>query len=107
MTTDIFAAEWRLLEAGETEEEWNACHPLTICAGLEDLATVYSEEDSTVNISRQDAIRAAYLFAAAPDLEAALDALVTSLSQSDADTRRQFASALSAGELALRRARIS
>jgi hypothetical protein len=102
--TDIFASQWRFLEAGETEAEYNACRPLTICAGLEDLASIYSEDDSTVAIKRVDAVRAAHMMAAAPDLAAALEAIVDSLQASGSETIRQHAWLISAGEAALRRA---
>lgn len=77
-TTDInlFAVPWTVLEYDEAPD---ACDSIVICAEKEDLATVYSSNEATVNISRKDAIRAAHLMAAAPDLLSALKALVDPL----------------------------
>ena len=67
---------WEFLEAGRTEEEGNACRPLTICGGNnDDLANVYSRDDATVAISREEAIANARLIAAAPELLAVLQRL--------------------------------
>jgi hypothetical protein len=101
--TSIFNQSWRLLEEGETEAEWNRCRPLTICAGNEDLASVYSDEDATVSISRFEAVRAATMMTAAPDMAAALEAMVDTLS-CDHELRHQYALLISAGESALRKA---
>ena len=69
-------APWRFLEDGRSEEEPNYCQPLTICGpDDDDLANVYSSDDSTVSITRAEAIANARLIAAAPDLLAALSDL--------------------------------
>ncbi len=62
---------WQYLQAGDEESPYNVGEPLTICSpgpGREDLANVYSRDDSTVSISRKEAIANARLIAAAPDL---------------------------------------
>jgi hypothetical protein len=60
---------WRFLEEGDTESEHNRCRPLTVCGpGDDDLANVYSRDDATVTISREESIANARLIAAAPDL---------------------------------------
>lgn len=84
-TTDInlFAVPWAVLEYDEAPD---ACDSIVICAENEDLATVYSSNEATVHISRKDAIRAAYLMAAAPDLSNALEALVDAILE-DRDPR--------------------
>jgi hypothetical protein len=66
---------WRFLEADDHNRDDNSCRPLTIC-GLadDDLANVYSSDDSTVSISREEAVANARLIAAAPDLLEALKA---------------------------------
>lgn len=81
-TTKHTVGNWEFLEAGCTEDEGNRGRPLTICGGTnEDLANVYSCDDSTVTISRDEAIANARLIAAAPDLLAACirarDAIIT------------------------------
>ena len=101
--TNIFNTGWRLLEDGETEAEWNAGRPLTICVGNEDLASVYSADDSTVDIPRGQAVLAAKMMAAAPELAAALEAMVDTL-LADRELREQFPMLISCGENALRRA---
>jgi hypothetical protein len=56
------------LELGHTEEPHNRFKPLTICEGREngdDIANVYSADDSTVSITREQAIGNARLLAAA------------------------------------------
>ena len=64
---------WTFLEADNHEDEVNDGRPLTICTpNNDDLANVYSSDDSTVNIPRAEAVANAHLIAAAPDL---LDAL--------------------------------
>ena len=73
---NLFAVPWTVLEY---DTDPDACDSLVICAEQEDLATVYSSNEATVNISRKDAIRAAHLMAAAPDLSDALEALVDAL----------------------------
>lgn len=66
---------WRFLEGGNSEEEFNRCRPLTICGGNnDDLANVYSADDSTVSITREQANANAQLIAASPDLLEALNA---------------------------------
>lgn len=68
---------WRFLEDGDTESEHNRCRPLTVCGpGDDDLANVYSRDDATVTISREEAIANARLIAAAPDLLEAAKILV-------------------------------
>ncbi|RYH32944.1 MAG: hypothetical protein EON54_20630 [Alcaligenaceae bacterium] len=65
---------FRFLEDGRTEDEGSAGRPLTICDEADnDAAQVFSEDDSTVSISRAKAAETARLFAAAPEL---LDALL-------------------------------
>lgn len=67
---------WTFLEDGDAEALHN-CRPLTICSpGKDDLAEVFSDEDSTVAIPREQAIANARLIAAAPALAAALLALL-------------------------------
>lgn len=58
---------FRFLEDGRTEDEANAGRPLTICdAENNDAAQVFSEDDSSVYITRTKAIETARLFIAAP-----------------------------------------
>jgi hypothetical protein len=62
---------WKFLEEGHTEEEHNRCRPLTIGQvdpPYDDIASVYSADDATVWITREQAIANARLFAAAKDL---------------------------------------
>jgi hypothetical protein len=72
---------WSFLEEGRTEEEGNRGRPLTVCGGpggSEDLVNVYSRDDATVSIVREEAIANARLIAAAPELlEACEEALGT------------------------------
>jgi hypothetical protein len=64
---------WKFLEQGSTEVDGNACRPLTICsASNEDIANIYSCDDSTVSVSREEAIANAFLMSAASDLLEAL-----------------------------------
>ena len=63
---------WEFLEADDPNGEYNACRPLTISGGGDDLANIYSADDATVDITRDAAIANARLIAAAPDLLAAL-----------------------------------
>jgi hypothetical protein len=64
---------FRFLEDGRTEDEANEGRPLTICDEQDnDAANVFSEDDSTVFITRDKAIETARLFAASPDLLEAL-----------------------------------
>ncbi len=64
---------WRFLEADDHDGEGNSCRPLTICSpSHDDLANVYSSDDSTVSISREEAIANARLIAAAPKQNEAL-----------------------------------
>lgn len=71
---------WTFLEDGDAEALHN-CRPLTICSpGKDDLAEVFSDEDSTVAIPREQAIANARLIAASPDLLAALQEAVIAMS---------------------------
>jgi len=71
------AAPWRFLEEGDTESDHNIGKPFTICGGGDDdLIDVFDNTNSTVSVSREEAIANARLVAAAPDLLAALKALV-------------------------------
>ena len=61
------------LEADDHDEPHRAGRPLTICDTYDnDVAEIYSREDATVSTTREQAIAIARLFAAAPDLVAAL-----------------------------------
>jgi hypothetical protein len=82
---DLFSQNWEILDL---EGALESCAPITICAGHEDLATIYSSEDATVNISRDQAIKAARLFCNAADLAATLEMLVDAVS-ADPDFRQQ------------------
>jgi len=63
--------EYRFLEADDAEEGSNAGRPLTICDDQNnDLGNVYSRDDSTVSITREQAVANAHLFAHAPEIEA-------------------------------------
>ena len=56
------------LELGRTEEAHNRCKPLTLCEAREkgdDVANVYSSDDSTVYIPRHQAVANTRLLAAA------------------------------------------
>lgn len=59
---------WSFLEEGQTETEYNRCRPLTICGGPnnDDIANVFSRDDATVSISREEAVANARLMASAP-----------------------------------------
>lgn len=72
------AGPYYFLEAGNTEAAGNAGRPLTICSDVDDtdLANVYSADDSTVETTREQAVALAHLFAAAPELYAALDSVM-------------------------------
>lgn len=59
---------WEFLEADDPNGEFNACRPLTISGGGDDLAHVFSADDATVDISRDEAIANAHLIARAPAL---------------------------------------
>jgi hypothetical protein len=63
---------WHFLEAHNHDDEWSKDHPLTICdeKNSEDLANVFSADDSTVSVSRKEAIANAFLIASSPDLYA-------------------------------------
>lgn len=66
-------APWEFLEAHSHNDEWSASRPLTICcADNEDVANVFSHNDSTVSITRETAIANAHLIAAAPEMLVAL-----------------------------------
>ena len=82
---DLFNEKWEILALEETLER---CSSITICAGDEDLATIYSSDEATVSISRDQAIKAARLFCNAPDLAACLESLVDAVS-ADPDFRQQ------------------
>lgn len=70
---------FRFLEDGRTEDEANAGRPLTICdAENNDVAQVFSEDDSTVFITRTKASETARLFAASPQLLQALKKICNS-----------------------------
>lgn len=61
---------WRFIEDGRTEDEHNVGKPLTIghYGTLDDLANVFSHDDSTVSVPREEAVANARLISAAPDL---------------------------------------
>jgi hypothetical protein len=65
---------WHFLEAHSHNDEWSRDKPLTICDEKrdDDLANVFSADDSTVLTTREEAIANAHLIAAAPDLYHAL-----------------------------------
>ena len=68
---------WTFLEQEDTESVGNAGGPLTICGPAnDDLANVYSSDDSTVSIPREQAIANAHLISAAPEMLAALESMV-------------------------------
>lgn len=71
---------WEFLEAGRTEEEFNRGRALTIGGprpNNDDLAQVFSRDDATVSVSREEAVANARLIATSPELLAvARDALV-------------------------------
>jgi hypothetical protein len=68
---------WTFLERYDPEGDHNAEKPFTICGPAnDDLANVYSREDSSVSISRQEAFANARLMSAAPDMLTALKAHV-------------------------------
>jgi hypothetical protein len=78
---------WVFLEEGDAEALHN-CRPLTICSpGKDDLAEVFSDEDSTVAIPREQAIANARLIAAAPDLYEALLGCVEHMEHSTPEGR--------------------
>lgn len=61
---------WRYLEDHDGDA---ACSPLTVCdSDSNDLASIYSRDDATVDIPREQAIANARLIAAAPELLARL-----------------------------------
>ena len=99
----IINSPWTFLEAGNPDAAWNAGRPLTIAAGGDDLCAIYSADDSTVSTPRADAIRAAHLIAAAPELAMTLEMLVDTI-ESDRDLRREYAALLDCAERVLRRA---
>lgn len=71
------AAPWTFLEEDTSEFGSNASMPLTICGpDHDDLASVYSSADATVNVSRAEAIANARLIAACPEIAKALAGLV-------------------------------
>ena len=79
---------WRFLEGKDYDEGANVGRPLTVCGGNnDDLANVYSADDSTVSVSRAEAVANAHLIAAAPDLYEALELLLATPEIADADPR--------------------
>lgn len=83
---------WRYLEDHDGDA---AGRPLTVCdAANNDLAEVYSREDATVDISREQAIANARLIAAAPDL---LDAAKEAMQWFDAEWKARVADHMSFG----------
>lgn len=73
---------WRFLEVEDHASAENSCRPLTICGPSDDdLASVYSSDDSTVSISREEAVANARLIAAAPEMR---DAIKEKLAADDA-----------------------
>jgi hypothetical protein len=68
---------WEFLEFGREESDANRGRPLTIGGGPnnDDIANVFSSDDSTVSISREEAIANARLIAASPELLSALETL--------------------------------
>lgn len=68
---------WRFLEGNDYDEGANVGRPLTVCGGNnDDLVNVYSADDSTVSVSREEAVANAHLIAAAPELYEALSHLL-------------------------------
>lgn len=65
---------WEFLEEGRSESEENANRPLTICDAhnYDDLAQVFSTDDSSIKVPRKEAIANATLIAAAPEMFEAL-----------------------------------
>lgn len=71
---------WHFLEAHDHNDEYSRCNPLTICSDAnDDLAKILSADDSTVSISRLQAIANAHLIAASPELLAALKGALVAL----------------------------
>ena len=72
------AGPYEFLEANEPDARFHAGKPFTICRSetLDDLANVYSEDDSTVYTTREQAVALAHLFSASPDLYAALGSVM-------------------------------
>jgi hypothetical protein len=69
---------WEFVEAGRTEEEYNVARPLTIGEVAwphNDIANVFSADDSTVSITREQAVANAALIARACNLVQAGHAL--------------------------------
>lgn len=98
------AKPWTFLEADSHEEEWNRCRPLTIAdADDNDLAIIFSNEDSTVGQSRADAVAAAKLIAAAPELYTALAELVDVI-QTDGVSRIAYADLIEQAKQVIRQA---
>ena len=91
MSGEHTPAPWTFLEQEDTESVWNAGEPLTICGPAnDDLANVYSSDDSTVSIPRKQAIANAHLISAAPEMLAALEAQVEHLKGfTDEELRRR------------------
>lgn len=98
--TSIFESRWEFIDAADAKE---TSGPLTICAGLEDLACVFSADDSTVNISRDEAIKAARLMASAVDLASAVEQLIDIL-LTDRDFARGYHQQLEQASRVLSRA---
>jgi hypothetical protein len=97
-TPSIFDAPWGLYIPEDD------CSPLLISTpDHSDLAEIYTSEGATVSTSRDEAIRAARLMTAAPDLAATLELLVDSIS-SDREFSQQCVSQLEAAKRVLTRA---
>jgi hypothetical protein len=97
-SASIFDAPWGLYIPEDD------CDPLLITTpDNSDLAEIYTSEGATVSTSRDEAIRAARLMTAAPDLAATLELLVDSIS-SDREFSQQCVSQLEAAKRVLGRA---
>ena len=67
MNTTALNLPFVWLEADDYAEPHNAGRPFTICNAVgDDVATIYSADDATVDVTRAQAIATARLFAAAP-----------------------------------------
>lgn len=64
---------WHFLEAIGHDDEWSSVNPLTVCSdGNDDLASIFSDADSTVSIPRVQSVANAHLIAAGPEMYEAL-----------------------------------
>jgi hypothetical protein len=102
---------WEFLEAGRTEEKFNVGRPFTIAeanAPHNDIANVYSADDETVSITREQAISNARLIAAAPDLlkhaQSLLNGIDTGLVRLDTDADETLANTMSGLRAAIAKA---